>query len=457
MILRFILFGTFMLISALIFFQYWKATKEQNGVLVATTFNYDQLNDERVLRIRDQVRRELKIVFAVVSLVNSSVLWFGHEGSDYVMFLAMLIPLFSTLAFVVPIARGFYDLRALKAIEGWTVGETKKISVDISLSAKGDRQALSPKYFIFPLVLLMAEIIFFMCTDQSGNSFAILWIGIGILISDAALYTFYRRRKNRAYTKDENLNEKINEVRKGKTTEAIFLLSVIQTIWFGFCFYSLAKDFYNSEALIIYFLGMSISFVFIYLYLNKLDERASRMIPREIAILSDEDEYYDLLGYKNPNDPRLFVEPRIGSKMDINRGHWKGKLLFYGNWAVAVLFLSAAFIFFGRMQSASFDVTIEKEKIIISAPLYGVTIEKKDLKSVKWLERLPEGRIIRTNGYGGFEKSYGKFDIEGIGPVKLYLYTKNLTCIRLETEKEIIYINEPTQEETTALYHRLTE
>ncbi|WP_221621460.1 hypothetical protein, partial [Bacillus licheniformis] len=107
-----------------------------------------------------------------------------------------------------------------------------------------------------------------------------------------------------------------------------------------------------------------------YLYLNKLDERACRMIPRETAILCDEDEYYDLLGYKNPSDPRLFVEPRIGSKMDINRGHWKGKVLFYGSWALAIIFLSGAFVFSGWMKSATFEVAVEKQKIVISAPMY---------------------------------------------------------------------------------------
>lgn len=455
MIIRWLLFSSFVLISVLIFFQYLKATKEQNGVVVATTFTYDQLNDERIIRILERVRRELKIVLAASVLVNSSILWLPNGLFDSFTFLAMSIPMFSVVAFVFPIARGFYDLRALKAVEGWTVGETKKISVDLSLSAKGNRQVLSLKYFFIPFAILFIEIIFFVRTDRSENSFPILWIGISILISNMALYSFYRRRKNRAYTKDEELNEKINEVRKGKTTQSIFLLFCFQTIWFGVCFYSLAKDFYNSDALILYFLGMSICLVFLYLYLNKLDERAFRMIPRETAILCDEDEYYDLLGYKNPSDPRLFVEPRIGSKMDINRGHWKGKVLFYGSWALAIIFLSGAFVFSGWMKSATFEVAVEKQKIVISAPMYSITIDRKELKSIEWMDRLPEGRIIRTNGYGGFEKSYGKFNMEGIGPVRLYLYTKNLTCIRLDTEKEIIFINRPTEGETKDLYHHL--
>lgn len=456
MIIRWILFSFFMLTSFLIFFQYLKATKEQNGVVVATTFTYDQLNDERLIKILHRVRRELKAALMFSLLLNSSILWVPSEES-VLMFLVMIVPLLNIAVFALPISRGFYDLRALKTSEGWTVGETKKISVDISLSAKGDRQALSLKYFLFPAVLLIVEIILFIRKAPSENVHVLLWIGFGILISNVAFYRFYRRRKNRAYTKDEELNEKINEIRKGKTTKAIFWLTLFQTMWYGICFYSFVKDLYNSISFIIYCFGIILSYIVVVFHLDNLDECAFRMIPKEVAILSDEDEYYDLFGYKNPNDSRLFVEPRIGGKMDINRGHWKGKFLFHGSWVMVLLLIVVGLFFFRRLASGTFEVTIVKEVIEIEAPLYGLSIRKQELESVEWLDCLPKGRIIRTNGYGGFEKSYGKFNIEGIGSVKLYLFTKVPCCICLKSGEEIVYINQPTEEATRQLYQRLQE
>lgn len=457
MIIRCILFSSFMVTSLIIFFQYLKATKDQNGVVVATTFTYDQLNDERIRKILQRVRTELKTVLVLSVMINSSILWIPSKESNLIILLVMTVPLLNIMIYALPIARGFYDLRALKASEGWTVGIPKKISVDISLSAKGDRQAISLKYFLIPVTILIAEVFVFIRMDQSGNAFAYIWIGISILISNAAFYSFYRRRKNRAYTKDEKLNEKINGVRKGKTTQAVFWLTLIQTLWYGLCFYRLAIDFYDSNAMILYFLGTLFSYIFAFFYLNSLDERSFRMIPKESAILSDEDEYYDLLGYKNPNDSRIFVEPRIGGKLDINRGHRKGKILFYGSWAMTFLIIIIGLVFLQWMTSATFEVTIANEKIEIEAPMYGLTIRAQDLDSVEWMDHLPEGPIIRTNGYGGYHKSYGKFNIKGVGAVKMYLFTEVSCCICLKAGKEIVYINQSTEAATRELYQRLKE
>ena len=90
--------------------------------------------------------------------------------------------------------------------------------------------------------------------------------------------------------------------------------------------------------------------------------------------------------------------------------------------------------------------------------MYDLSIEKNQILSVATVESLPRGS--RTNGYGGANKSFGHFNLDGYGKCMLYVYKQVGQYIVLELEGDnpgYVIVNDKTPGETEDLYRSIQQ
>lgn len=103
-----------------------------------------------------------------------------------------------------------------------------------------------------------------------------------------------------------------------------------------------------------------------------------------------------------------------------------------------------------------FRVDVNTQNLRIRG-MYGVELYYQGMQSVELTEDMPTV-ILRTNGFslGGINKGY--FKLDGIGEGRLYLMSPNPPYIQITDHKNRrVIINFKDSEETTRLYHQLTE
>lgn len=159
--------------------------------------------------------------------------------------------------------------------------------------------------------------------------------------------------------------------------------------------------------------------------------------------------------YYNPHDPKLFVPKRIASMgWTINIAHPAGKLMAFG---ILVLVLAVLIpVYYGSAKD--YVITENGSQILIDAAMYDLSIDKNQIVSVSTLDSLPQG--TRTNGYGGANKSFGHFSLDGYGKCMLYIYHKGGGYIVLKLTGDnpaYVIVNGKTPEDTGALYRSIEE
>ena len=157
--------------------------------------------------------------------------------------------------------------------------------------------------------------------------------------------------------------------------------------------------------------------------------------------------------YHNPNDPRIFVPKRVtGMGWTINAGRPAGKLLYFGTGILILLVIGL--VAFGGIRD--YQVIVQDSNIHIDAAMYDMTIGRDQVVSISMTDQLPGG--TRTNGYGGANKSFGHFALEGYGKCMMYIYNHvdSYIVVRLKgRDPGYVILNDKTPGKTEALHRKI--
>ena len=159
--------------------------------------------------------------------------------------------------------------------------------------------------------------------------------------------------------------------------------------------------------------------------------------------------------YYDPADPRIFVPKRVASMgWTINLGRPAGKAIFAGIWVLIAAILLFAF----GSGLKGYEVNVTPDAVVFDAAMYDKTVTRDEVQNVELISGgLPSG--VRTNGYGGLEKSFGHFRLDGYGDCMLYVYN-DVPCAVVLTVSDTdgvsyVFVNEESAEKTEALYKTL--
>lgn len=444
--LNLIIVSSYLLIIFLNFFTSKRVFKYNNGKILLTTIPINNIDDVEVKEIASRAFFHFKSVTAV-AVMFSIVMYFLDDFLLMIMYI-LAIYLYIVINMIL-INKSIKEMRKLKKEKNYATFTRKYI--DLSLHNEIYKISIGKKMWLIPLIIL--------ATGLLGVSFFVkLHIHLSILtfillISFLAIDIAIKKSPLKIISDNKEKNFYFNKMKIIKIEEKIFIIANVLSVMYVFSVYFTSIDNFNLLAFLSVMIATLLSYLYIAISLQKADEMISQNIEDD-KFIQDDDEFYDILGYKNPNDKRILIpDPINSSKLIINRGNKKGKAVFtlFSAFTVFVLFFS---IF--AILPSDYDIRFSEKSIKISAKFYNDKIEKSKVESVTLLEEFPKQRVIRTNGTGTSYQSYGNFNVQNVGDVRLYLFNKTKKVIEIKIKNQkTIYVNTKTDKETEDLYEKI--
>lgn len=440
-----ILIGCLWMVFAISYFSQKKGFSYNNGKILLTTIPINEVDSEEVQEISKKGLKSFKLLHLVFFIISFLPL-LTKTDIEILFFIGIIFAYLISLGFLSN--KYIKQMRKLKKEKNFA-SFTRKY-VDFTVSKEIDKQKLPIFLWLIPLVVFIGgfsifgtfsdmELILFICL--STTLIAMIFMGL-----------FWRRSKISVISDNKEKNLYINKIKIIKLQNKIFTLVNVYSVLFLVLIYLQKMDkyyflpFVASIILITFFIFYIISTV------NKIDMEISSNIEDD-KFVEDQDEYYDIFGYKNPDDPRLLVsDPMNTGNTIINRGNKKGKILFaFSNMLLALVIIFGLALIFEKDWKVEISDTVK-----ISTMLYKENIKSGDIDNIELLDKFPNKRAVRMNGGATKEKAYGNFSMEGEGNIRLYVFKKTDKVIKISRKNQkTVYINMRTNEETEELYEKL--
>lgn len=440
-----ILIGCLWMVFAISYFSQKKGFSYNNGKILLTTIPINEVDSEEVQEISKKGLKSFKLLNLVFFILSFSLL-FTNTDIEIILLLGILFVYLISIG--VLSNKYIKQMRKLKKEKNFA-SFTRKY-VDLSVSKEIDKQKLPILVWLIPLMVFIGGFSIF---GTFADMELILFISLATtLIAMIFMGLFWRRSKISVISDNKEKNLYINKIKIIKLQNIIFTLVNVYSVLFLVLIYLQKMDKYSFLPFVASIILITFFIFYIISTVNKIDMEISSNVEDD-KFIEDEDEYYDIFGYKNPNDPRILVsDPMNSSSTVINRGNKKGKILF----AITNMLL-AFVIIFGLALIFEKDWKVEiSDTIKISTMLYKDNIKQSDIENIELLDKFPNKRAIRMNGGATKEKAYGNFSMEGEGNIRLYVFKKTDKVIKISRKNQkTVYINMRTNEETEELYEKL--
>ena len=352
-------------------------------------------------------------------------------------------------------------LKALKIQEGWLIGNKHEILIDTKLARMKEKLGISQKWFyvllIFPVLNIMISLL-----GKGDASLDILFPGIQLSVILIIMGSNYlcRKLRIRVYSTNTEINRTINDWQKRNIAYGLLLGGVSSGILISITqLYTLQMIIYNSIILSCCITIITVFQIGIIIFMYQRTRyyiEGITLIDEDKCIIDEDDYWINGQIYYNPNDPKMFVNKRIGIGSSMNMGNPKAKVLtvIISVFIAVLMIYSVGIVFVLDFSIPQVRITTNKE-VWIDYPTYNEHFKISEVKEVKLLEELPP--TSKINGVSTDEYARGYFTMKGYGQVKGYWYTEISPYIVITLGKKIIVIGEETKEKTLALYEELIQ
>lgn len=439
MVFTIMLMASAYFISIVAYFSQKRNLHYENGYVLATTMSYLQFESEEVQEIllhEKEVRKMICIVsifFPLLMLVTKSE--------------ALIMYIFIISVMGVSIGMGYstyLSMRKLRALKkSWNLDDVKVLFVDVVANMEIEKEKISKYFYFLPILLILPSLLKFRI-----NTLAFTIIITGLI--NVLLFLFFgfilRRRGNTVYTSDReenirrNLRAKIYPERVAIILATIFaaVTSVLVLLLEGFI---------GSKFILGYLVFEMVVIIGYTIYLVKSEQKIDE------EFISSEDDFYDIFGYNNPDDPRILVPSKLNiGNMEINRGNKAGKIIYLVS-TILIIALVASVGYF--LTPTKYNFNFAGDRLEIHTKIYSDKVDLSDVVEIELLDEFPKVEMIRTNGTSIESQGYGNFEMKGIGPVRLYIYTKVDKVIHMKTKDKNFYFNMEDDKKTIELYNKI--
>ena len=439
MVFTIMLIASAYFISIVAYFSQKRNLRYENGYVLATAMSYLQFESEEVQEILNH-EKEMRKKICIVSLFFP-LLMFVTKSEAFIMYIFIVSVLGVSMGMGYSTYLSMRKLRALK--KSWNVDDAKVLFVDVVANMKIEKEKISKIFYILPIILLLPSLLKFKI-----NTLAFTIIITGLI--NVLLFLFFafilRRRGNTVYTSDRDENIRRN-LRAKVYPERVAV--ILATIFAGITsVLVLALDDFIEGKFILLYLVAEMAVVLSYtIYLVKSEQKIDE------EFISSEDDFYDLFGYNNPNDPRILVPSKLNiGNMEINRGNKAGKIIYLVSTILIIALVGSVGYF---LSPAKYSYEFIGDRMEISAKMYSDKIDLSDVENLELLDEFPKVEMIRTNGAAIESQGYGNFEMSGIGPVRLYIYRNVDKVIHMKTKNKNFYFNMEDDEKTIELYNKI--
>lgn len=439
MVFTIIIMANAYFITIVAYFSQKRNLRYENGYVLATTMSYLQFESEEVQEIllhEKEVRKKICIVSLFIPLLLLLT------NSD-----ALMMYIFIIHVLEVSMGMGYstyLSMRKLRALKkSWNVDDAKVLFVDVVANMEIEKAKISKIFYILPIILILPSLLKFKI-----NTLAFIIIITGLI--NVLLFLFFgfilRRRGNTVYTSDRDENIRKN-LRAKVYPERVAV--ILATIFAGVTsMLVLTMDDFIGSKFILGYLVVELVVVLIYtIYLVKSEQKIDE------EYISSEDDFYDIFGYNNPNDPRILVPSKLNiGNMEINRGNKTGKAIYLISTILIIALVGSVGYF---LTPARYNFNFAGDRMEISAKIYSDKVDLSDVENLELLDEFPKVEMIRTNGAAIESQGYGNFEMKGIGPVRLYIYRNVDKVIHMKTKNKNFYFNLEDNDKTIELYNKI--
>ena len=410
-----ILIGCLWMVFAISYFSQKKGFSYNNGKILLTTIPINEVDSEEVQEISKKGLKSFKLLHLVFFIISFLPL-LTKTDIEILFFIGIIFAYLISLGFLSN--KYIKQMRKLKK-EKKFASFTRKY-VDLSVSKEIDKQKLPIFLWLIPLVVFIGGFSIF---GTFSDMELILFIYLSTtLIAMIFMGLFWRRSKISVISDNKEKNLYINKIKIIKLQNKIFTLVNVYSVLFLVLIYLQKMDKYSFLPFVASIILITFFIFYIISTINKIDMEISSNIEDD-KFVEDQDEYYDIFGYKNPDDPRLLVsDPMNTGNTIINRGNKKGKILFaFSNMLLALVIIFGLALIFEKDWKVEISDTVK-----ISTILYKDNIKQSDIENLELLDKFPNKRAVRMNGGATKEKAYGNFSMEGEGNIRLYVFKKQI-------------------------------
>lgn len=427
-------------ISIVAYFSQKRNLRYENGYVLATTMSYAQFQSDEVQEILNH-EKEMRKKICIVSLIFP-LLMFVTKSEALLMYIFIIDVMGG-----VSIGMGYstyLSMRKLRALKkSWNVDDAKVLFVDVVANMEIEKAKISKYFYVLPIIFLLPSLLKFKI-----NTLAFTIIITGFI--NVLLFLFFafilRRRGNTVYTSDRDENIRRN-LRAKVYPERVAI--ILATIFAGITsvLVLLLNDFIEGKFILWYLIVEMVVVIGYTIYLVKSEQKIDE------EFISSEDDFYDLFGYNNPNDPRILVPSKLNiGNMEINRGNKAGKIIYLISTILIIALVGSVGYF---LSPAKYSYEFTGDRMEISAKIYSDKIDLSDVENLELLDEFPKVGMIRTNGAAIESQGYGDFEMKGIGPVRLYIYRNVDKVIHMKTKNKNFYFNMEDDEKTIELYNKI--
>lgn len=396
----------------------------------------------------------MAVVFVLLTAVSCVLLFPAMRtyGEVFLLLLTIADLVGSWLCFSIS-QKALFRLREEK---GWIPPVKTNVTVDLSVSREKGKSSVSAVFvWLFLLLSFVPVIVLLLKPElQETMPFGFSFIGPLCQLLFTGVYYQMKRLPVRMTSDDTALAQML-----ARRTERIQSISATVIALAGLLFW---LGFFFSNCVLKSVAGCVISIVVLLAMLlgcaawqqKKLHKLEDSVADAATQATPDRDQKWKWGCYYDPADPRIFVPKRVESMgWTINLGRPAGKAIFAGIW----VFIAAILLFAFGSGLKGYEVDVTPQSVVFDSSMYDITVTREEVQKVELIYDLPSG--VRTNGYGGLEKSFGHFNFEGYGDCILYAYNDVPCAVVLtlsgDSDTAYVFVNDETEEKTKALYETL--
>lgn len=324
----------------------------------------------------------------------------------------------------------------------------------VDLTASSEKGKAAP-HKVWAWVLWFGTLIPLLFDKSDPILGVMLWLLPLLFLLLPVVYSRSIAFKTQAVTKDSKINHAYQS--RYEWIKGIGFLILEAATFLGYILITLPiilgwKTFWINLGIGVIFLSVLLVMAWNSWQINQLNED---FLGEAEWIINETEATYRWGFYHNPADSRIFVPKVSGLGTTVNAAHPIGR------WIViaTIALLSILLIFTVIMTFSSYSVALGPEELQIDSILYKDSAIYEDIEKVRLSQE--DLKSVRVNGYGGIKYSYGNFQVEDYGTVRLYINKNNPLYIVVEMKEgiqpEYIIFNEDTAEETEDTYQSLIE
>ncbi|MDE6589079.1 MAG: hypothetical protein K2K53_01770 [Oscillospiraceae bacterium] len=376
--------------------------KPKKNIVAGVTLPYEARQDETVLALLEQFRREMKLTCWISLAAVVPSLFIHSFGIFMTVWLLWIVA--ACFVFFIPYIRCNRALARLKAERGWRREDAPQTVIDLNAAVE-EMRWISPGWFLPPFLISLIPLLFDRTMWQ-------LWALDAAMVP--VFYLCYRYLyRGRAEVVDDN-------------TDRILALTRVRRYNWGRCWLAVAwatgvfnvgmwltvdHIWWFMAVILTYTLAVCAAVIGIEFRVRSFQEKLTADSGRGYYVDDDDHWIWGLL-YYNPNDRRMVVNDRVGINTTVNLARRPAQVLM-GLGLALLLACPLAGVWMIGMENAPVELEVTGTELVGShyGGHWGVALE--DIQSAELLDELPQ--ISRVAGTGMASAQTGTYRCEPWG------------------------------------------